>query len=154
MRKIIALIAAGLILGASGIALAASSQTQTVTYEVQSINELAVSGAPSLIITTASAGSPPTAVTDVSATYAFTTNTGGKITGALGADLSAGLTLSVTLAAPTGATAGTDVALTGTAADLVTAIPKLNDPSKSITYKLAATAAAGVIAHGTTAVVT
>lgn len=126
----------------------ASAQQQTVTLEVQAINQMSVSGDPgALTISTAAAGSAPTSVSDASTTYAITTNqTGTKITGAVDAALPSGVTLGVALAAPSGAASTGSVALTTTDADLVTGITKLADPSKSITYTLAATPAAGVVA--------
>ena len=57
-----------------------------------------------------------------------------------------GVTLSASLAAPTGATSVGPVALTGTAQDLVTGIATLNESGKVITYNLSATSAAGVVA--------
>ena len=49
-----------------------------------------------------------------------------------------GVTLSATLAAPTGATSGGKLALSTTAADVVTGISTLNASGKSIGYELAA----------------
>lgn len=142
-----AILAAGLF-GFSSKVFAGATATQTVTYEVQAINELGVSGSTaSLTVNAATAGSAPTAVTDSTTTYAITTNeTNRKITGALNTAMPSGVTLSVTLGAPTGATSTGKVALTGTAQDLVTGISTLNESGKSIEYELAATSAAGVVA--------
>lgn len=141
-----AILAAGM-LGLTSKVQAGSSTTQTVTYEVQAINELAVSGSTaSLTVNSATAGSAPNAVTDASTSYAITTNeTNRKITGKLNTDMPSGVTLSVTLAAPTGATSAGKTALSSTDADLVTGISTLNESGKSITYELAATSAAGVV---------
>lgn len=126
----------------------ARAQTQTVTYEVQAINQMSVSGNPgALVISTAVAGAAPTAVTDASTTWAITTNqTGTKVTAALDMAMPAGVTLKVDLGAPTGATGAGAVALGTVAADLVTGITKLNESGKTVTYTLSATAAAGVVA--------
>lgn len=128
-------------------AFAGSTATQTVTYEVAAINELSVSAATvSLIVNSATAGSAPNAVTDATTSYAITTNeTNRKITGSLNSNMPAGVTLSATLAAPTGATSGGKLSLSTTAADLVTGISTLNQSGKTITYELSATSAAGVV---------
>jgi hypothetical protein len=124
MRKFIALFAAVLILGAGGVAMASETANQTVTYEIEAINELSVSGNPgALTVNAAVAGAAPTAVEDA--------------------------TLTANLAAPTGGTSANAVALTAVAADFVTGISTLNETSKSITYGLSATSAAGVVASAT-----
>ena len=130
-------------------AFAGPSTTQTVSYEVRAINEITVSGSPSLIISTATAGSAPDAVT-AAGTYNITTNSNSarKITGALDSNMVAGVTLSVTLGAPTGASA-TKQPLTTAPVDLVTGISKLNETGKTITYELQATSAAGEVAAAT-----
>ena len=130
-------------------ARSASAQTanQTVTIQVDAINQIAFAGSPSLVVTTATAGSQPTAATSAVATWAVTTNqSGAKITAALSSAMPAGLTLSANLAAPGGATSAGLTALTTTAADVVTGITKTAAGSLGVTYQLDATAAAGVIA--------
>ena len=125
----------------------AQSDTQTVSYEVQAINEIGVSGNPAaLTINTATAGEAPDAVSDATTTYALTTNeTGQKITGNIDTAMPSGLTLTVNLAAPTGATSSGATSLSGVAADLVTGITTLNESGLGITYNLSATSAAGVV---------
>jgi hypothetical protein len=101
-----------------GAASAASAQTatQTVTFQVDAINQIAFSGSPSLVINTATAGTDPSAAT-AAATWAVTTNqSGAKVTASIGSAMPAGVTLSVNLAAPTGATSAGAQAL-GTTAD-------------------------------------
>lgn len=139
-----AIVIAGL---GAGVAFAGAEATQTVTYEVQAINELAVSSSTvSLTVNSATAGSAPNAVTNTATTYDITTNeTNRKITGALNTAMPSGVTLSVTLGAPEGATSAGKTALTNTAADLVTGISTLNETGKAISYELAATSAAGVV---------
>ena len=87
--RLIIAAAMALVLGLSSLALAGSTATQSVTYEVQEINEISVSGDPgSLIINTATAGSEPNDATDKSTTYAITTNgSNKKITGAIDTDI-------------------------------------------------------------------
>ena len=133
-------------------AASAQAQTanQTVTFAVNAINQIAFVGAPSLTITTAVAGSAPTSVTNATATWAVTTNqTGAKITASIPAIMPAGLTLSSSLAAPVGATSAGFLPLGTVAVDLVTTITKLAQGALVVTYKLDATAAAGVVASAT-----
>ena len=133
-------------------AVSAQAQTanQTVTFQVNAINKIAFAGTPSLTITTAVAGSAPTSVTDATASWAVTTNqTGAKITASIPVDMVSGLTLSSSLVAPAGATSAGYMALSSVSADLVTGITKLAQGTLGVTYKLDATAAAGVVASDT-----
>ena len=129
----------------------AQTATQTVTYAVNAINQIAFTGAPSLTITTATAGSAPTSVTDATASWAVTTNqTGAKISASIATAMPAGLTLNSSLVAPAGATAAVGFTALGTvAADLVTGVTKLAQGSLGVSYRLDATAAAGVVASAT-----
>jgi hypothetical protein len=128
----------------------AQTATQTVTFEVKAINQIAFVGAPSLIITTAVAGSAPTSVTDATSSWAVTTNqTTAKITASIPLAMPVGLTLSATLAAPAGATSLPLVALGTVATDMVTGITKLAQGALGVTYKLDATSAAGVVVSST-----
>jgi len=132
-------------------AQAQTTATQTVTFEVKAINQIAFAGSPSLTITTAVAGSAPTSVTDATATWAITTNQSTvKITASIPTAMPGGLTLSANLTAPTlnGSSAGM-VALGTAATDMVTGIAKLAQGGLGITYKLDATAAAGVVTSST-----
>lgn len=126
---------------------ASAQATQTVTFQVDAINKISVSGSPAaMAINTAVAGSAPTSVTNAATTWAVTTNqTGSKVTAAIDLAMPAGVTLSLLLVNPTGATSST-VALGTIAADAVTTITKLNESAKTVTYTLAATSAAGVVA--------
>lgn len=131
----------------AGAASAASAQTatQTVTFQVDAINQIAFSGSPSLVINTATAGVDPSAAT-AAATWAVTTNqTGAKVTASIGSAMPAGVSLTVNLAAPTGATSAGAQALSTTAVDLVTGLTKVAQGTLGVTYSLTATAAAGVV---------
>ena len=141
-----AILATGLF-GFSSKVQAGATTSQTVSYEVQAINELAVSGDPSaLTINAATAGSGPTTVTDTTSTYSVTTNESSrKITGHLNSDMDSGVTLSVTLAAPSGATSAGKTALSHTDSDLVTGISTTATSGLGISYELAATVDAGVV---------
>lgn len=129
------------------VVFAGNTADQTVTYEVTAINEISVSGNPSaLTVSAATAGSQPDEVTDSTTTYAITTNQSKKITGILNSAMPSGVTLKINLVAPTGGTSASDVSLLATAADLVTGITPVAESGKTITYKLSATVAAGVVA--------
>lgn len=159
MRKIFVLgLVVAFALAVSGIAMAASTATQTVTYQVSTINEIAVSGDPgSLIINSAvsGAGSAPAEATDASTTYALTTNgTGETISAGLDSDMPSGVTLSINLAAPTGGSSDGDVSLSSTAAEVVNSISGVAQSGLGITYKLDATMAAAVMASAATKTVT
>ena len=128
----------------------AQTATQTVTFQVNAINQIAFVGAPSLTITTATAGSAPTSVTDATSSWAVTTNqTGAKITASIASNMPTGLTLSSSLVAPAAATSAGFLSLSTTAVDLVTGITKLAQGALGVSYQLDATAAAGVVASAT-----
>lgn len=132
------------------VSVQAQTANQTVTFAVNAINQIGFTGTPSLTITTAVAGSAPTSVTDASSSWAVTTNqTGAKITASIPSVLGTGLTLSASLVAPSGATSPGFVALGTTAVDVVTGITKLATGSLGVSYKLDATAAAGVVTSST-----
>ncbi len=130
------------------VANAGNTATQTVTFEVQAINEISVSGNPgNLVISTATAGSDPDDATDNSTSYSITTNESSKkITGSIDAAMPANTTLKVNLTAPTGASSAGSVTLSTTAADLVTGIATLAESGLTITYTFSATVSAGVVA--------
>ncbi|MDB4889962.1 MAG: hypothetical protein JWL61_1817 [Gemmatimonadetes bacterium] len=69
------------------VSASAQTATQTVTFQVNAINQIAFVGSPSLTITTAVAGAAPTSVT-AAGTWAVTTNqTGAKITASIPLDM-------------------------------------------------------------------
>lgn len=148
LRRVATLLFAGTL---SVAAWAANTATQTVTFSVSAINELSVSGNPgALNITSAVAGSGPSPVSDATTTYAVTTNESNrKITGAIDLAMPSGVTLSVTLQAPTGASSAGVVSLSTSAADLVTGISAVNQSGRTITYQLSATTAAGTVSSST-----
>lgn len=123
--------------------VAAQTATQVVRFEVNPINQIAVSGSPApLTITTATAGSAPTSVTAAGTSYAITTNQSNqKITASLDQTLPAGVTLEISLAAPGGAASSGSVALTTSGADVVTGISATSASSLPIEYRLSATPA-------------
>ena len=128
----------------------AQSATQTVTFQVSAINQVAVTGTPSLVINAAAAGSAPTSVTSSGNTWSVTTNqTGASITASIPTAMPTGVTLSANLVAPSGATSTGLTALGVTAVNVVTGITKLNAAALALTYQLDATAAAGVVTSAT-----
>ena len=128
----------------------AQTATQTVTFQVSAINQIAVAGTPSLLINAAAAGSAPTSVTSVGNTWSVTTNQStAMITASIPTIMPAGLTLSANLTAPAGATSTGLTALGTTAVNVVTGITKLNAAALALTYQLDATAAAGVVVSST-----
>jgi len=132
------------------VSLSAQTATQNVTVEVTAISRISVSGAASLQINTAVAGSAPTQATHTSSSYSITTNeTNQKITGSLSSNVATGLTLQVSLAAPSGGTSAGYRPLSTEAVNLVTGITKLNESSRTISFTLDATAAAGVVPSST-----
>lgn len=128
---------------------AAQSATQTLTFQVDAINQIAFTGNPSLVINTAAAGSNPSSVT-AAVTWAVTTNqANAKITASLNAALPANVTLTVDLAPATGASSAGAQSLGTTSVDLVTAVTRVAESALGVTYTLSATAAAGVVASTT-----
>ena len=127
-------------------ALCAQTATQVVRFEVTAINQIGVSGSPApLAITTANAGSSLTSVTSGGSSLAVTTNESNKkITAAIDQPLPDGVTLEVTLAAPSGASSSNFVALSTSGSDLVTGISATNAVSLPLTYRLSATPRAAV----------
>ncbi len=116
--------------------------SQQVSINVAEIAVIAVSGNVSMTINTASAGQAPDPTTS-SSTYNVTTNgTNKKITAELDHAMPAGLTLSATMAAPSGASSAGKQALTGTAVNLVTGITKVRGNALSLSYEAVATVAA------------
>jgi hypothetical protein len=147
MKKIhiAALIAAAVSLTAGTTQAQSDQASHLVSFEVQAINSISVTGSPSLVISAANAGSAPTSVT-ANATYSITTNeVGQKVTASIDSDMPSGVTLSVLLGAPTGASASSQ-SLSEIAADVLTGVSTLSEAGLSMEYTLAATAAAGVVA--------
>jgi hypothetical protein len=143
--KKISLAAAVLALAAAGSANAQTAN-HAVTYQVSAINQIAVTGSPSLTVSTATAGSAANAVTDATSTWAVTTNAANKkLTAAINSDMPTGVTLEVNAAAPSGATSSSYQTLGTSAVDVVTGIATVNASGLLLTYRLSATLAAGVV---------
>jgi hypothetical protein len=142
-------VAAALAITAAAFAVqdaSAQTATQTVSYEVAAVDQMSVSGSPSLVINAATAGSALTSAT-ASGTYAITTNgTSRKITASIDTNMPTGVTLTVALGAPNGAVAAPAVTLSTTAQDVVTAVTEVTESGLSISYGLSADITAGVVA--------
>lgn len=142
---LVGLLALGLTVGA---VMAADTADQTVNYEVQAINELNIDDASvTLTVSTATAGAQPDDATD-SSTYDITTNAGAAakmITGALNEALPTGLTLTINMTAPSGATSGGAMPVSNSPVNLVTLIDSVAQADIAIAYSLTATVAAGVV---------
>jgi hypothetical protein len=119
---------------------AAQTATQTVQFQVNAVNQIAVSGSPApLAITTATAGSGLTSATTSGTSYAVTTNESNqKISASINEALPEGVTLEVSLAAPAGALSAGSIALGTAAADVVTGISTTASSALPITYRLSA----------------
>jgi len=132
----------------AGTAFAAASDTITVNYEVQAINELNIDDASvTLTVNSATAGAVPDQASDAT-TYDITTNCAAdakKITGALNTTMPGGLTLKANMTAPTGATSAGATTLTDVAANLVTLIDGVAEANIALAFTLDATIAAGVV---------
>jgi hypothetical protein len=140
----------------SGAASAAGAQraTQTVTFRVEPINQIAVVGDPVITLRDAVAGHAPSSITVSGGTWAVTTNQpAAKVTASLDSDLPAGLTLSVMLDAPAGATTNGFQALRVTPVELVENLSRVAVSSLPLSYRLDAASTAGVVAAGTRRVV-
>lgn len=133
-----------LALSSSAALFGASSANATVSFGVNAINEISLSGNPAtLTINSATAGSNPTSASDSSTTYSITTNQTSKvITGSIDSNMPSGLTLSISLIAPSGATSAGSVAMTTTPQNLVTSISSVAQSSLGITYVLSASSLA------------
>ena len=131
---------------------AAQTATQDVTYSVSAINQISVSAtAYTLAVTTATAGSAPTAASSSGLTWAITTNEDDrKVTAQLDANMPANVTLTANMTAPSSGVSGGAKALSlTTAQEMVTSIDKQEASGLSLVYTLSATTAAGVVSSGT-----
>jgi len=131
---------------------AGNSDTTSVSFDIQAINELSVNNASvTLTISSALAGSQPNNAT-TSASYNITTNctaNSKKITGAINSDMPSNVSLQVQLAVPSGATSLNYVSMSTSAADVVTGIDASAAPNLQIDFKMTAEVSAGVVTTAT-----
>lgn len=113
---------------------------------------LSVSGSPAtLTISSATAGSQPATLTNNATTYTVSALPllPKKITAQINTNMPAGVTLTVLLVAPSGATNAGRVALDNIARDVVSNITNALPQARTIEYQLSATVSAGVIPSST-----
>ncbi len=136
-----------LLLGAiGGVALQASALMgvdQTLNYTVPAVSSLSLSGDvtfPEFDMPAPGENFAP--VSDSSSTYSLSANStagaNSTITAKLGADVPAGMEVSVALAAPTGATSASQTVLTTSDQTLVSGIGSGITAAEAITYSLSA----------------
>ena len=150
--KILAI--AMLFVGFANVSTAQVTANHNVTIVVPTFNLISVSGDVTITLgVPASPGSDPADGT-AAGTYSITTNVAGqKITAAISADYSAGITLSAALTSIGGGTAAASTALSTTAVDLLTGLAAVSDTG-TINYTASATAAAAPNGAGETRAVT
>jgi hypothetical protein len=113
---------------------------------------LSVTGTPgTMTISGAIAGSQPATLTNNSTTYTVSALLilPKKVTAQINTSMPAGVTLTVLLVPPSGATSAGRVALDNIARDVVSNITNLLPQTKTIEYQLSATVSAGVISTST-----
>lgn len=138
-----------------GNAFGAQTGTASVTFSFQAIDEISVTGAPTLTINSAVAGQQPQPVVDTTSTYSVSTNgTNRRITASINTQMHAYTTLEIQLAAPGSGTSTGYKTLSTTAADVVTGISQVAAPNKMITYRFSATTSAGVLTSSCTVTLT
>ena len=147
----------------AGTAFAASSDTITVNYVVSAINELNIDGASvTLTVDTATAGAQPDAADEAAnTTWDITTNcatNAKKIAASLNSDMPAGLTLTITMVAPSGGStgcSGTDISgAATTAVDVVTGLETVAAANVAMNLDLSATVSAAVVSANKTLTLT
>lgn len=137
---------------------AASTQTQTVTYNVPTVSVLTISGDVTFPNFTAPAGGQNfTSVISTSSTYSVSNNGGinsKKILAHLQSAMPTGLTLLATLTAPAGADSISNVTMTTSDQNLVTGIDNGAFSANQIKYTLSADVTQAQVASGQTLSVT
>ncbi len=118
------------------LATANGNTSQTVTFSIQAVNEIALAG--DLNIThekTVTVHSQTVKIIDATSTYRITTNEEHKkITGVLNTVLPKDSDLLISLEAPSGALSAGGVFLKSTPVDLVTGVSKVAESQKTIRY--------------------
>lgn len=129
--------------------------TQTITFSIDPISEIAFSGDPAPMISSqAIAGNNPMDVIDNSTFYAVTTNgSSEKVVACLDSTMPNGTTLCIMVGAPNGAVSAGPVDLDTSNQNVVTGITQVAQSSLAVTYVFETTIVAGIIPT-TTRVVT
>ncbi|AOY60436.1 hypothetical protein [Desulfococcus multivorans] len=130
----------------AGAAIGGDVGSHPVVFDFQPIDEIAVTGRPSLGISGAIAGQQPFDAVDGSSVLAVTTNgVNRRITAGIDAPMPAHTVLEVRVSAPSGSGTGLGYAgLTPAGSAVVTGIGRVADAACAVTYRLKATASAGV----------
>jgi hypothetical protein len=138
-----------------GSAHGAQVGTSAVTFTFQAIDEIAVTGSPTLVINSAIAGQQPQPVINTSSTYSISTNgTNKRITAGINKQMPANTTLEIQLAAPGSGTSTGYKTLSTIATDVVNGISHIASSNRMITYRFSATTAAGVLTDSCTVTLT
>lgn len=127
-----------------GAAIAANTDSHAVSFQILAINELDITGSPTLVITTATPGGEPASVSDNTSRLSFTTNQASRrITAALDSDMPADTTLEVNVSGLTGTWSSTGLqTLSSTAVNVATGNRGAQN-NRTVTYTFSATSAAG-----------
>jgi hypothetical protein len=135
----------------AGATAGAQSATQVVSFRVNPISEIAISGSPAPLVVDAPRSSQQSATTTMGGTsYAITANEGNqRISAALNEPMPNGVSLAVSLDAPAGGASRGITALGTSARDVVTGIPAVAARGLPIVYTLNATSSARQGAAGT-----
>jgi hypothetical protein len=128
-------------------AMAGNTAGYLVNYEIKPLTDITIDKDPQpFVINTAVAGEDPTPVTDSSTSYSFSTNGDTKkIAASLDQEPPAYTTLTVKLAAPSGASSAGEVSLGTSPKDLITGIGRKKARNLGITYTFYADARSGVV---------
>ncbi len=119
-------------------AKAGNKATQIIRFQILGVSEIAVSGNPALLVVEKDNPLKREAL-DGSTSYSIITNLSNqKITGKIDAPMPAGVTLTLKMAPPDGASGAGEVVLSNTDADLVTGIYRKRAGNLPITYRLSA----------------
>ena len=142
--KCIRFMAVVAVVALAGAAWAADNDSHTVTVQVNAVNELAISGGNiTLTINSATAGSDLDDATDnTTCDLAWTTNQASRKITVVSDQGSPTFTLKVVAQNVTGGTAASEVTLSTTATDFVTAVSQASG-SCDLAYTASATAAQG-----------
>lgn len=147
MNKYYAITLGTLFFSCNASLAATNVATQTVTFSIDPIAEISVSGDPAPLTTTsATAGSNPSDAMETSTFYAVTTNgSSEKVTVAIDSPMPTGTMLCINATPPTGATSMGDVDLSTSNQNLITGISKVAQANLQITYLFESTVAAGIL---------
>jgi hypothetical protein len=133
----------------SGVA-SAQADSNTVTYTISPVTLIDIAADVNLTIDSVNSIGGGLANDTDSTTYAITNNAGAKkLVGKLNTAMPANTTLSLQVAAPTGAASAGAVTLTNSNQDLVTGIGAVNESGVSIVFTLSATVNAQLVNAGT-----